>query len=315
MLGTVGKYRYRILPALFRGVRFSSSTIITEQNKKHVLTLDLSCSCSLPLSIHHAYSHTHSFVKLDTTSRDEVLQVVMQLRSSTLVGHPVHARLKSTVIAPVDRGVRVWLPTVPWMSPAGAEAVSSLPKKKKTRSRGKRKKKGQTVSSSEGTEVKALENVAELSALSIQVQASLSEDDFPTLLDNHVEWETPLEEHEDVNNKEEEESDSKSSSKNLSDMASTATTTSTSSSSVDKQKATLGYAAALRKAIANPDVVAAPSLSSSKTNAVSKEITVPPTGKRNEESPTHPVASAVLPVVQPAKWGGGRSFVDVLRKS
>jgi hypothetical protein len=245
-----------------------------------------------------------------------MLRVVMQLRSSTLAGHPVHARLKSSVTAPVDRGGRIWLPTMPWMSSAGAASASlqvSLPKKKKTRSRGKRKKK--TVSSSEGTEVKALENVAEISALSIQVQASLSEDDFPTLLDNHVEWETPIEEHEDVNNKEEEESDSKSSSKNLSDMASTATTTSTSSSSVDKQKTTLGYAAALRKAIADPTAVADPSSSSSKTNAVSKEIVVTPTDKRNQESPTHPVASAVLPAVEPVKWGGGRSFVNVLRTS
>jgi hypothetical protein len=233
-----------------------------------------------------------------------MLQVMMQLRSSTLAGHPVHARLKSSATAPVDGGGRIWLPTMPWESPAGSLQVSTaatVPKKKKTRSRGKRKKK--TVSSSGDAAVKALENVSELSAVPIQVQASLSEDDFPTLLDNHVEWETPLEEHEDVNNKEE-ESDSKSSSKNLSDMASTATTSSCSSST------TLGYAAALRKAIANPTAVAAPS------NTVSKEIVMPPTGKRKEEeSPTLPVASAVLPAVKPAKWGGGRSFVDVLRTS
>jgi hypothetical protein len=159
--------------------------------------------------------------------------------------------------------------------------------------------------------VKAVESVAELSAVPVQVQPSLSEDDFPTLLDNHVEWETPLEEQEDINKKEE-ESDSKASSKNLSDMASTATTTSTSSSSIDKQRTTLGYAAALRKAIVNP-TVSAPS--SSKLNAVSKEFTVHPTGKRREESSTQPVIPAVLPVAKPAKWGGTRSFVDVLRKA
>jgi hypothetical protein len=266
------------------------------KSQKHVLTH----AFSLALSVHRR------FVKLDTTSREDMLQVMMQLRSSTLAGNPVHARLKSSVTAPVDGGGRSWFPTMPWASPVGALQVStaetaSLPKKKKTRSRGKRKKK--TVSSSGDAAVKALENVSELSAVPIQVQASLSEDDFPTLLDNHVEWETPLEEHEDVNNKEE-ESDSKSSSKNLSDMASTATTSSCSSST------TLGYAAALRKAIANPTAVAAPS------NTVSKEIVMPPTGKRKEEeSPTLPVASAVLPAVKPAKWGGGRSFVDVLRTS
>jgi hypothetical protein len=241
-----------------------------------------------------------------------MLQVMMQLRSSTLAGHPVHARLKSSVTVPVDGGGRIWLPSMPWASPAGSlqdptAAVAPLPKKKKTRSRGKRKKK--TLSSSGDAAVKALENVAELSATPIQVRAHLSEDDFPTLLDDHVEWETPLEEHEDVNNKEE-ESDSKSSSKNLSDMASTATTSSCSSST------TLGYAAALRKAIATPTAVAAPSSSSSsKTNAVSKEIVMAPTGKRKEESSTLPVAPAVLPVAKPAKWGGTRSFVDVLRTS
>jgi hypothetical protein len=238
-----------------------------------------------------------------------MLQVMMQLQSSTLAGHPVHARLKSSATAPLDGGGRIWLPTMPWASTTVSLQVStaSLPKKKKTRSRGKRKKK--TVSSSSDAAVKAVENVADLPTVPIQVEASLSEDDYPTLLDNHVEWETPLEKHEYVNNKEE-ESGSKSSSKNLSDMASTATTSSCSSST------TLGYAAALRKAIANPDDVAAPSSSSSKTNTVSKEIVIPPTGKREEEgSPTHAVAPAVLSAAKPAECGGTRSFVDVLRTS
>jgi hypothetical protein len=217
---------------------------------------------------------------------------------------------------------------LPWTSQAGARpfepfdvstvAAASLPKKKKTRSRGKRKKKT-TVLSADGAEVKVtpVESVAEHSvAPPIEATLSLGEDDFPTLLDNHVEWETPLEEQEDVHDVEEEESASKSSLRNLSDVASTATTTSTSSSSLDKQRTKVGYAAALRKAIADPDVavaVAAPS--SSKMNAVSKEFVMPPTGKRKEETSADPVATAVLPVAKPAQWGGTRSFVDVLRTS
>lgn len=274
--------------------------------QKHVLTLALSLFLSLRLSLYTTmHSHTHRFVKLDTTSREDMLRVMMQLRSSTLADYPVHARLKSSVTAPVDGGGKIWLPNKPWASPVGS--LAAVGKKKKTRTRGKRKKK--TVSSQGATEVRVLEKVAEISAVLVQVQQpSLSEDDFPTLLDNHVEWETPLEEQEDVNNKEE-ESESKSSSKNLSDMASTATTASSSSSSIDKQRttATLGYAAALRKAIANPTAVAAPS--------VSKEISIPPTDQRNEESSTLPVTPDVIPVVNPAKWVSGRSFVDILRTS
>jgi hypothetical protein len=281
--------------ALFRGVLLaleiilSSAITIYQRNKQTYLVLTHVSSCLLSLQ--------HSFVKLDTTSQQDMLRVVMQLRSSTLAGHPVHARVKSSTTAPVDK--------LPWTSQSGARpfepfealtlAEASLPKKKKTRSRGKRKKK--TVSA-DGTEVKVtpVESVAEHSAmLPVQSSLSLGEDEFPTLLDNHVEWETPLEEQEDVNDVEEEESASKS--------ASTATTTSTTSSPLDKQRRRLRYAAASRKAIVNLDVaVAAPSSSSSsKMNAVSKEFVMPPTGKRKEESSTHPVTTpAVLAVVKPA---------------
>jgi hypothetical protein len=253
----------------------------------------------------------HSFVKLDTTSQQDMLRVVMQLRSSTLAGHPVHARVKSSTTAPVDK--------LPWTSQSGARpfepfealtlAEASLPKKKKTRSRGKRKKKTVSADGTELVKATPVESVAEHSAmLPVQSSLSLGEDEFPTLLDNHVEWETPLEEQEEDVNDVEEESASKS--------ASTATTTSTSSSSLDKQRTKVGYAAALRKAVVNPDVAVVAPSSSSKMNAVSKEFVMPPTGKRKEEpSIIHPVAPAVLPVAKPAQWGGTRSFVDVLRIS
>jgi hypothetical protein len=206
-------------------------------------------------------------------------------------------------------------PGMLWTPPTGTL------KKKKCRSRGKKKKFVNGVSTSRAVSV----NKVVVNNINVNSQLpSLGQDDFPTLMDKQVEWETPLEEQEDtdVNDTDavaaEEESESKSN-KNLSDVASIASTTSSSSSSLGKQKTgttmTLaGYAAALRNTIVNPVVhVDAP------LKSATSEIAMRPAGKRKEE-PSKPVvtvavAPAVVPAVKPSPWGGSRSFVDVLRTS
>jgi hypothetical protein len=126
------------------------------------------------------------FVKLDTSSQEDMLRVVTQLHSSTLAGHPVHTRVKSSTAAVVDG--------LPWTSQAGgrsfepfdvsaAAVAAALLPKKKTRSRGRRKKKPASATV-DGTEVKVtpVESVAEHSVVLLQATLSWAKTTFPPCL-------------------------------------------------------------------------------------------------------------------------------------
>ena len=184
--------------------------------------------------------YLHRFVSLDTDDRDVVLDVLLSLRSMSLRDHPVHARLKSTVVSTaVDAA-----PVMPWFPP-----VPEPTKRKKKKTRGK-KKRGPTLLSRGGDKADSTTKA---------LPPTLGEDNFPTLQDKRVEWETPCvvesecQERHGSNSSEGEEfedriekEDEPRSLKAMSDGASTATTTSSSLESVPKKTVpSVGYAAVL----------------------------------------------------------------------
>jgi hypothetical protein len=180
------------------------------------------------------------FVSLDTKERNVMLDVLLSLRSMSLHGHPVHARLKSTLVSTTVDAV----PIVPW-TPLPTE-VCDAPVKRKKKVRGKRKK-GTT-----GTNRKGREAIPETKAS----PPTLGEENFPTLQDKTVEWETPpslvegsRHDRHSSNSTEpgdftdrigqdddlDDDKDEPRSLKAMSDGASTATTTSSSLESVPKK--------------------------------------------------------------------------------
>jgi hypothetical protein len=220
----------------------------------------------------------------------------------TLAGEYVMARLRASAVtsAPVD--TYSTLPTVP-------DLTTKKKKKKKKRRRAKKK------------------NAA---------GPPLTVDNFPTLHDEKVEWETkkPVDEVVEKDNGEDSEEDDDDdtldgdrktpppeedelgenepkSIKTLSDVASTATTTSSSMESFKKQPPVMGcYAAALLKTPAPPMEATAAVPTSPKT---AMSVVVPQeTDKVVVEAKAREERAPVQ--ITPPSWGGGRSFADILRE-
>ncbi|KAL7578794.1 hypothetical protein ACA910_016017 [Epithemia clementina (nom. ined.)] len=295
------------------------------------------------------------FVQLDTTSRADVMAVLLQLRSETLAGYPVHARIKTSVAASV-----VPIDPAPFMAPVDllmgpqrqqGKNKNGSPEQSRRKKKNKNKKKSgsggnsndknndknnsKNNSSSNGGNKKNSSNSNPGSTPSkkkniVPPPPALSEDNFPTLLDNRVEWDTasPMQDDEkngkDIVNEnvivdkdgklEDDEDPELKSSKLCSDSASTATTTSSSTEPGPKK---IGYAAAL-KTVKTDD-------SSSSSNTSTHHIAV----AKVQESPKPTSPDTVTNIkqiqehmhdihppvqVKPPIWGRGRTFADILRQ-
>lgn len=234
----------------------------------------------------------------------------------------MHARLKSTVVsAVVDTApVMLWVPPVP---DTGADPA----KRKKKKSRGKKKRSGAT----------GKKGKKEVTKATPPPPPTLGEENFPTLQDKTVEWDTSSDveakgpqrrgsnssssststsEEDDSEDEEEriakedyleDEKEGPKSFKAMSDGASTATTTSSSMESVPKKTLPgVGYAAALMgKSNPRPD-------SEGQVSKVPVALVAPkPDVSKVPED--QPVSASLAPKSE--SWGGRRSFADMLRIS
>lgn len=260
---------------------------------------------------------------LDTEDRNDILEVLMSLRSMKLRDQAVHARVKSTVATAVVDTAPV-MPWVPPMPEVGSEAAEASSKRKKKKVRGKKKKTGTNASSAAGNSKKGKKEPAKPSP---PPPPTLGEENFPTLQDKTVEWDTTAVvvdkpqarrgsntsdvedfEYEDERNDKsvdaEDDKDEPKSVKAMSDGASTATTTSSSLESVPKKTfPTVGYAAALMGKPGGSGVLS-DGQPSFQTNVDSK----PDVSKVPEDKP---VSTSLAP--KSDVWGGRRSFADILR--
>lgn len=250
------------------------------------------------------------FITLDATSRDDMLRVMMTIRTQTLHGDYVQARLKATASAPVETAppMPLWPAVTPDML-AGLQDPSVLDaKQKKKRKKKKKKRKSRNKASAEG-QPSLLPAVGGSAA----PPPSMGEDDFPTIQVKKVEFVTmPKDEKPD--------DDEEDRTKSLwSDAASTATTNSSSLDSFAKPKPFTGYAAALLKA---PSPVTITEPLSPSPLGVGKNLrrlsSIPAaldTIADVSDGPTPNGGGARPPVtvLQPG-WGRGRSFADILRE-
>lgn len=273
------------------------------------------------------------FVTLDTSSRDDILNVMLQLRSKTLCGEPVKARLKSNV-RQIDTTMAPALPLLLTPSPSMTQMSSydhlhGTPnkKKKKKRSKNKHNKKvgnnsfaprsssNNSSNNNNSNDNRRSEQSVSKKTNSVDAEPILTGEEFPALNQNKVKVVVDSE-----------KMDVQLSSKPLSDTASTATTT--SSSSLSEAKKQVGcYAAALLKA--KPVKIEIDKKSETRKEKESctqldgksmaekaqKEERVaekaPSNDRQKDESKVAPSAPVVI---TPPSWGGGRSFADVLKK-
>lgn len=236
-----------------------------------------------------------------------MMNIMMQLRSMTLGGEYVLARLKASTTSITD--VDIFSPLVVPADNAGSLHSSqgsdgSKRKKKKSRPKKSRSKKQFSYVSTDSEN--GCRNGSEMVVL-----PSLTSDHFPSLQDDtKVEWETPPDDARrpykgvDDDSKSEQSGESPESKKGFSDGASTATTTSSSLESVPKKIIPMGgYAAALLKPPA-----AKPSITRSlpDNKACSKQTS---SVVKENSAPEKKAATASIP-----GWGQRRSFADILRQ-
>lgn len=236
------------------------------------------------------------------------------------------ARLRASVVtsAPVDV-----YSTLPIAGDSVIVASGQPAKKKKKKKRPKRKKKKE-ASKKGATDMKksgAVSSTEAKKSASLP-PPSLTEDHFPSLQDEKVEWEVEnsMQDEDSVDDessedstKNGEEDEERKSGKGFSDGASTATTTSstaTMASTFDsvskKQPVVGGYAAALLKAApsnASVQVSEESAPSSAKTADAEKS------SYENRTVEDSKVAPAPVVITSPPTWGGGRSFADTIRKA
>jgi hypothetical protein len=350
----VGTWDQQPLPAVsvvstanVASVSASHATIIVRDVPEHVSEEDVRLIFALPdgpsiVSVRQDVAHCW-FVTLDIESPgadgdDVTMKVMMHLQAQLLGGEPVKARRKASVASNLSIDpIPFWLPPIPL-------------KRKKKKKRSKKKKKnsstsGSANSNSDGTHNninaaaatrnqnqnmpgKGTETASSFhsafaikSSIPLVSPPTLGEDNFPTLQDKKVEWETPptagleddekYDKHEDDDADDEEDKEDPKSVKALSDVASTATTTSSSTESTPHGKKLWGtvggYAAALMK-----QAVVPPPVSETKVAI----LPVSTESKAGHFSALSHKATAPAPVVTVStpKWGGIRSFADVLRQ-
>jgi hypothetical protein len=281
---------------------------------------------------------TRRFVTLNTSSRDDMVNVMFELRKLKFPsGEPILARLKSGVVLSA-----VSTPFVPSMyppQPASPDRYNNgarKNKKKKNNNGGAKSrtngnannqnKKAQSKSGSPRSRNSAGKQQKKpngqlrqsLSNLAQQTPPALGEEHFPTLsTDDMNQNKIELEKVPDHTSLDDSSWDDLGKPKAHSDSASTATTSSSSSSS--KQSPQVGgYAAALKKAA--PPQPAEPAKKATEKKQTKKETNAKKSsqGEKAKQS-TEPKqettdADSAGVGVQPPTWGGGRTFADLLRK-
>lgn len=255
------------------------------------------------------------FVTLDTSSRDDMLNVMFQLRSKTLNDEPVKARLKSSV-RQIDTSAAPPLPVLMSTSTSMTQLSSydhqhptPNKKKKKKRSKNKNNKKSANSSTPVRNGAGNTRTGSSITPKKIAMeQPVLTGAEFPALNQNKVKLVVV----------DSEKMDEPISTKSVSDAASTATTTSSSSLS-DTKKQVGCYAAALLKA--KPVKV---EIETKKDKGSKSQGDADRAHKENRASDRssagdrqkdeYKSAPAAPVVIKPPSWGGGRSFADVLKK-
>lgn len=254
------------------------------------------------------------FVTLDTTSRDDMLYVMMQLRSQYLGDEPVKARMKS-VVHQVDPTHAPGLPALtpvssythlvnlPQTNESGNNKNSRRKQKKRSKNNAANKNNG---GSNQGGKKNGGQNKSNnkdgnnKKAEPQQPKPDLSASSFPALGDANRKVEVVVDGIESTPNAV------------PSDTCSTATTLS-SSSSAGKQQNLGGYAAALLKAkpVEKENTKQTPKKQEKAVkNQEKKGKNTKGQEKKGDSKNNTPPAAKV--VVKPPVWGGGRSFADVL---
>jgi hypothetical protein len=253
-----------------------------------------------------------------------MMNIMMQLRSMTLGGEYVMARIKASTNSTTLTESDMYLPVfIPFNKPFRQTSLSSdgMKQKKKKKTRAKKTKNRQhPCQPSSPTATQQVTSASQNEARESSRSPVLSEDQFPMLQDDtKVEWETPLDVSKDGakglddDSKSVASADCPKSGNIISDAASTATTTTTSSSLESVQKKVVpmsGYAAALLKP-------APAKVEKKKTAHPSKhfEVTVEnekvpvPTTKTNVND-----RKDVIITTPVTAWGQRRSFADILRQ-
>eukprot|EP00544_Gedaniella_sp_CCMP2646_P012369 CAMPEP_0202499930 /NCGR_PEP_ID=MMETSP1361-20130828/31430_1 /ASSEMBLY_ACC=CAM_ASM_000849 /TAXON_ID=210615 /ORGANISM="Staurosira complex sp., Strain CCMP2646" /LENGTH=453 /DNA_ID=CAMNT_0049132239 /DNA_START=116 /DNA_END=1477 /DNA_ORIENTATION=+ len=248
------------------------------------------------------------FVTLDTTSRDEIMQVMLDLRSQTLLGEPVKARLK-TAATPANSTVNldITFPAIHNTMPSSPSSSPSRESKKKNKHRRRSKKPKESQKAAPSTPKKKEQQQETTTKAPPKLQEELH---FPALetpaVDNIVDKVGCVEKGAGLKQP-------------SADGASTATTASsaTSSTSSPTVVAAGAYAAALLKA-APPKTEFRPtkngSVDSNNYNKKSKESTTDKfNGKSVAKSETVEEPKEEVAAI-PMTWGSGRSFAQVLKK-
>jgi hypothetical protein len=245
------------------------------------------------------------YITFDSNSIEEMERIMMKLRSCTLADQYVYARLKASpsIMDMTAPGLArtTWasessLYAMQHQSRIGAFSNKTKPKKKK---KSRQLETGKKQSDDKDQQPKTRNKQGKLQD-SCAPPPALTEDQFPTLQGNKVEWEaSTMDESQqltDTNGDDEEEEDQ--SRKSNTDGASTATT---ACSSLDSCRKVIvgGYAAALMK--------------HGQKEVSSAMLTKQLENKPIVDKPTSTVASKKENDVLP--WGGGRSFADILRST
>lgn len=267
----------------------------------------------------------YRFVTLDTTSRDDMLRVMMTIRMQMLHGDYVQARLKATARAPVETAppMPLWPAVTPDMllaiEASAAAALDGGKKKRRKKKKKKHRKKAGAAASGDPSLLAAVGGSPGSPSGKSQgaPPPSMGEDDFPTIQVKKVEFVTMP--------KDEKPDEEKERTKSLSsDAASTATTNSSSLDSYATPKPFTGYAAALLKA-PSPVTITEP-LSPSPTgtgknlrrlSSISGALdTIADVSDGPCPTPAAAGAGGACPppTVLPPLWGRGRSFADMLRE-
>jgi hypothetical protein len=277
-------------------------------------------------------------VTLDTSSRDDVVNVMFELRTKTYAsGERIQARLKSAAVLANDAPANIQGMTGPLYIPQTRSGGRKNKKKKNknptsptVNSRGKtsnttrrnnnaggnknkngEKSQPQKSNQSNATAAKKLQ----------QTPPPLGEEAFPALPTedesntggNKVVEKVPEDRPEDEYEKNRAAN---------SDSASTATTSTSSSACKQTNQAMGGYAAALLKAPKSQPAVETkeqlqrqPQKETKKsTGEKAKKTQVNPKQTQQQVNPEMRNEKSTPVVVSPPSWGGGRSFADVLKK-
>lgn len=232
-----------------------------------------------------------------------MMKVMMHVRTQTLGGDYVQARLKASAMVIDEAAPALW-PVLDEMALPGKKK-----KKKKRSKKNKKKSGGKQATPKNGNAVTKPEGTA-------PAPPKLGEEDFPTLQDTTVEWETPISvERDDDKNEDDSHGLHRSGNKSsisLSDAASTATTISSSLDSQMPKKALGGYAAALLKTTTTPSPTTITEVPATDPRQASKGM-APPVPKLSTSKSAPQLVQTTPMVIAPPAWGR-LSFADMLRE-